>query len=92
MLDAGFYPLVVVAVLNSALSAAYYLGVIRAMYFDDADSLAAGGASAASRVLPARPALSVSVLLAAVAVVLIGLLPSPLLGSSLRALASVAGF
>ncbi len=92
VLDAGFYTLVVVAVLNSVLSAAYYLGVIRAMYFDDADSVAAGGASAASRVLPSRPALTVSILLAALAVVLIGLSPSPLLGSSLRALASVAGF
>ncbi|MBI5503288.1 MAG: NADH-quinone oxidoreductase subunit N [Deltaproteobacteria bacterium] len=75
-LHAGLVWLVVIAALNSVISAAYYLGVVRTMYFDKAPD----------DVLPsARPYAAVVVAVAAVATVLLGVAPSPVLGTAARA-------
>lgn len=78
-LDAGFTGLVIIAVLNSVLSAAYYLSVIRTMYFNDAtDEFPAPRGHAAA-----------AVSLAVLATVLLGLAPSLVLGHATRAFAVV---
>jgi NADH-quinone oxidoreductase subunit N len=40
--DAGLWPLVLVAALNSALSVGYYVWIIKHIYFDDTDGYATG--------------------------------------------------
>jgi NADH-quinone oxidoreductase subunit N len=52
-LERGYVALVVIAVLNSVLSAAYYLGVVRAMYFESAASMRARAVT--WRLLPQLP-------------------------------------
>ena len=78
-LEAGYTWLVVVAVLNSVVSAYYYLGVVRAMYFEE------GGLTVAD----ARPHASVAVAAAAVATVALGLAPAGLLTAATAAFANV---
>jgi len=78
-IEAGYVGLVVVAVLNSVVSAAYYLGVVRTMYFDT------GGLE----VSPGRPYLAVTTALAVLAVVILGITPVALMGKVSSAAGSV---
>ncbi|MFP6627109.1 MAG: NADH-quinone oxidoreductase subunit N [Deltaproteobacteria bacterium] len=71
-LDAGLVWLVVVAVVNSVVSAVYYLGVVRAMYFDQ-------GQDGRAVYDGARPYLAVAVAMALVATLALGLFPSGLM-------------
>jgi NADH-quinone oxidoreductase subunit N len=80
-LSAGQTSLVVVAVLNSAVSAFYYLGVVRTMYFDRGPELV--------QPLPSRPYIWVGLALAVVAVVLFGIAPGAVLSSASVALEGV---
>ena len=68
--------LVVIAVLNSAVSAFYYLRWVRTMVLDEPEDEAPFHASAPVQVLLG---------LAALAVLFFGLIPSPLLGAAQRA-------
>ena len=79
-LNAGQTFLVMAALLNSVVSAAYYLGVVKVMYFDTppADDAVAAG--------PARPHLAVARGLAVAATVVLGVAPSGLLDAAARAL------
>ncbi len=79
-MHAGLVWLVVIAALNSVVSAAYYLGVVRTMYFDNAP---------ADVLPPARPYAAVVVAVAAVVTILLGVAPSPVLGSAARAFSKV---
>jgi NADH-quinone oxidoreductase subunit N len=79
-LDAGQTFLVVAALLNSVVSAAYYLGVVKVMYFDRpavTDATSAG---------PARPHLAVALGLAVIATVALGVAPAGLLDAAAHAL------
>ena len=78
-LSAGYTVLVVVAIANSLVSAAYYLGVIRTMYFDE------GGVEAATQ----RPHLAVATAVALVATIALGLFPQPVLDAAAEALNTV---
>ncbi|HYC55787.1 MAG TPA: NADH-quinone oxidoreductase subunit N [Candidatus Binatia bacterium] len=78
-LDAGLFWLVGIAVFNSVISAAYYLGVVRTMYFDPP----AGG------VVEARPYAAVVVAAATVVTVLLGVAPAPVLAAAARAFEKV---
>ncbi len=78
-LAAGQSVLVVIAVLNSVVSAAYYLSVVRVMYFD-----APRGAPAAS-----GGHVIVATLAAVAAVVLLGLAPSPVLEAARNAVQGI---
>jgi len=79
-LHAGLVWLVVIAALNSVISVAYYFGVVRTIYFDNAP---------AEALPPARPYAAVVVAIAAVATVLLGVAPSPVLGAAKRAFSLV---
>ena len=79
-LDAGQTFLVVAALLNSVISAAYYLGVVKVMYFD------APAAGDATGTLPPRPHLAVALALAVAATLVLGLAPSLLLDAAAHAL------
>lgn len=68
-LAAGHSLLVVIAVLNSVLSAAYYLGVVRVMYFDSARAAPA----------PSGGHLMVATLAAVAAILILGIAPSAVL-------------
>ncbi len=81
--DAGLVWLVVIAVLNSVVSAYYYIRVIVAMYMQEGD--------VAIKPLSARPGLLLSVAVAAVAVVIVGLLPQPYMTAATNAFASAVG-
>ncbi len=79
-LEAGLVWLVVLACLNSVVSAAYYLGVVRTMYFEAPPETS----------LPApRPYAAFVVAAATVATVVLGLLPAPILGAALRAFQTI---
>lgn len=80
-LEAGQTTLVVVAVLNSVVSAFYYLGVVRVMYFDRSH--------AALEPLPRRPYLWTATTLAVVATIVLGLAPGQALTGAARALEAV---
>jgi len=80
-LEAGQTTLVVVAVLNSVVSAFYYLGVVRVMYFERAREEAAA--------LPPRPYLWAGTALAVAATVLLGLAPGVVLSGAAHALETV---
>ena len=69
--EAGLTWLAIVGVINSVVSAAYYLRVVAAMYLKESDQAEAG--------TPVSPALQIGVGLAAVVVVLVGLWPAPVL-------------
>jgi NADH-quinone oxidoreductase subunit N len=78
-LERGYVALVVIAVLNSVLSAAYYLGVVRAMYFES------GGLDASST----RPYLAVATAAAVVATILLGLAPNAIIRTAGAAFSGV---
>jgi NADH-quinone oxidoreductase subunit N len=78
-LERGYVTLVVVAVLNSVLSPAYYLGVVRAMYFDG------GGLDTPA----ARPYLAVATAAAVLATIALGLAPNTVIGTAGAALSGV---
>jgi NADH-quinone oxidoreductase subunit N len=82
-LNAGLVWLVIIAALNSVVSAYYYIGVIVAMYMQE-------GGVAVER-MSARPGLLVSVVVAVIGVLLIGLYPQPYMGAALNAFASAIG-
>jgi NADH-quinone oxidoreductase subunit N len=76
--DAGFIWLAVVAVMTSLIGAFYYLRVVKLMYFDDATDTAPIDARADNRALLSANGL---------ALLLFGILPQPLLGLCVVALA-----
>ena len=76
--DAGFVWLAVVAVMASLVGAFYYLRVVKLMYFDDATDTVPIAARADNRALLSANGL---------ALLLFGMLPQPLLGVSVVALA-----
>jgi len=82
-LNAGLVWLVVIAVLNSAMSAYYYVAVIVAMYMQEGGV----GAEAMSR----RPGLVVSVAVGVAGVIVLGLYPQPYMGAAASAFASAVG-
>ena len=77
--DAGFVWLAVAAVLTSLVGAFYYLRVVKLMYFDDPVDVSAIEARADSRAL-----LSAN----GIGLLLFGILPQPLLGLCVVALAN----
>ena len=81
-LDAGKTALVLVALGNSVVSAAYYLGVVKAMYFDPAP--VALGAQAG-----ARPYLAVTLAIAIAVTILLGVAPSAVLNAAAGAMEGV---
>ncbi|HVN91751.1 MAG TPA: NADH-quinone oxidoreductase subunit N [Candidatus Binataceae bacterium] len=81
--DAGLVWLVVIAVLNSVISAYYYIRVIVAIYMQEGD--------VAIKPLSARPGLLLSVAVAAILVVLVGLMPQPYMTAATNAFASAMG-
>ncbi len=78
-LDAGYVVLVVIAVLNSVVSAAYYLGVVRTMYFEDGEAATA----------QPRPYLGVATAAALLATVWLGLAPSGVIEAATTAVGRV---
>jgi NADH-quinone oxidoreductase subunit N len=76
--------LAVVGVINSAISAYYYLRVVAAMYMEES-----GPAKVAAE--PACPALYVGVGLAAVAILLLGLWPAPIMNLARMTVAGLLG-
>ncbi len=82
-LNAGLVGLVIIAVLNSVISAYYYISVIVAMYMQE------GGAEFGP--LDSRPALIAALSVAAIATVLIGIYPEPYLTGALHAFNSAFG-
>jgi len=82
-IEAGYVGLVVIAVLNSVVSAYYYIGVIVAMYMDE------GGVAIAP--LSARPALVAALAIATTATVLIGVYPNPYMAAAANAFTSAYG-
>jgi NADH-quinone oxidoreductase subunit N len=75
--------LVVIAAVNSVISAYYYIGVIVAMYMQE------GGVEVGR--MSARPALLISIAVAVVGTVIIGLYPQPYMGAAVNAYASAIG-
>jgi len=80
--NAGFTWLAVVAVLASLMGAFYYLRVVKLMYFDDATDTTPIAARSDNRVLLSANGL---------ALLLFGILPQPLMGLCVVALAQ-SGF
>lgn len=66
--EAGYIGLAVIGVLNSAVSAYYYIRVIVTMYMEEGD--------AAFEIAALRPALSAAIIIAAAGTVLLGIFPS----------------
>ncbi len=83
--DAGWILvwLVIIAALNSVISAYYYISVIVAMYMEQ------GGAEDVR--MRGRPALFATVAIAVVGVLLIGLYPQPFIAAATNAFASATG-
>jgi NADH-quinone oxidoreductase subunit N len=79
-LQAGLVGLVVIACLNSVLSAAYYLGVVRTMYFEGPP---------AEPLPEARPYAAFVVAVATIATVVLGVIPAPVLSAATRAFTNV---
>ncbi len=82
-LNAGLVWLVVIAVLNSVISAYYYVGVIVAMYMQE------GGVSVER--MSRRPGLLISVAVGAAGVIALGVYPQPYMGAAVNAFASALG-
>jgi NADH-quinone oxidoreductase subunit N len=82
-LNAGLVWLVVIAVLNSVVSAYYYVGVIVAMYMQE------GGV--AVEPMNRRPGLLISVAVGAAGVIALGVYPQPYMGAAVSAFASALG-
>jgi NADH-quinone oxidoreductase subunit N len=83
-LDAGQSLLVVVALLNSVISAAYYLGVVKVMYFD-------APTGPVGSTIEARPHLATALALAVALTVALGVVPSAFLGAAALAVDSLLG-
>jgi NADH-quinone oxidoreductase subunit N len=106
-LDAGLVWLVIIAVLNSVISAYYYIGVIVAMYMREGEWMAesarlsqdkeAGESARRGQIevelkpLSARPGLLISLAITAAAVVIVGLFPQPYMRSAVNAYAAALG-
>jgi NADH-quinone oxidoreductase subunit N len=82
-LNVGLVWLVVIAAINSVISAYYYIGLIVAMYMQE------GGVEIGR--MTARPALLISIAVAVVGTVIIGLYPQPYMGAAVNAYASAIG-
>ncbi len=82
-LSQGLVWLVIIAALNSVISAYYYISVIVAMYMEQ------GGAEDVR--MRGRPALFATVAIAVVGVLLIGLYPQPFIAAATNAFASATG-
>ena len=82
-LHQGYVGLVIIAVLNSVISAYYYFYVLVAMYMQE-------GGVEVERV-SARPALVAAIGLAALATILIGVYPQPYIASATNAFYSASG-
>ncbi|HUN57246.1 MAG TPA: NADH-quinone oxidoreductase subunit N [Candidatus Binataceae bacterium] len=82
-INAGLVWLVVLAVINSAISAYYYIGVVVAMYAQE------GGAPAPR--MTAHPGLLISIAVAVAGTILIGLLPQPYMSAAVNAFAAAVG-
>jgi NADH-quinone oxidoreductase subunit N len=82
-LNAGLVGLVIIAVINSVISAYYYISVIVAMYMQE------GGVEFGP--LDSRPALIAALSVAAIATVLIGIYPNPYMAGALHAFNSAFG-
>jgi NADH-quinone oxidoreductase subunit N len=82
-ISAGDVGLVIIAVLNSVLSAYYYLYVIVAMYMEE------GGLEVAR--MTAKPALVAAIGLAAIATILVGAYPAPYINAAANAYQSALG-
>ena len=82
-LSAGYVWLLIIAVLNSVVSAYYYIRPIIAMYAD------VGGAEV--RRIGSRPALVAAIVIAVVATVVIGIYPQPYMSASVSAFNSAFG-
>jgi NADH-quinone oxidoreductase subunit N len=82
-LNAGLVWLVIIAALNSVISAYYYVRVIVAMYMQE------GGAGVER--MSARPGLLISVAAAVIGVIVIGVYPQPYMGAAVNAYASAIG-
>jgi NADH-quinone oxidoreductase subunit N len=80
-LEAGLVGLVIVAVLNSAVSAFYYLGVVRIMYFDRGNE--------DPQPLASRPYIWAALAISVAAVVAFGLMPGSVLSGATVALEGV---
>ena len=79
-IDAHLVWLVIIAVLNSVVSAYYYLGVLVAMYVQE------GGVEPVA--LPTRPALIATLAVAAAGTIIVGLFPQPFINAASSAFAS----
>ena len=66
--EAGYIGLAIIGVLNSAVSAYYYIRVIVTMYVEEGDT--------AFEIAALRPALSAAIIIAALSTVLLGIFPS----------------
>jgi len=80
--EAGYYWLVIIAVVNSAISLFYYMRVVVAMYMRDVPS---GGIATSPSF-----ALNIALLLAAAGTLLLGIFPGPIIELA-RASAAVVG-
>ncbi len=66
--EAGYIGLAIIGVLNSAVSAYYYIRVIVTMYMEEGD--------AGFEIAALRPALSAAIIIAAAGTILLGIFPS----------------
>lgn len=82
-LNAGLVWLVVIAVLNSVVSAYYYVGVIVAMYMQE------GGVRVER--MSRRPGLLISIAVGVAGVIALGVYPQPYMGAAVNAFASALG-
>jgi NADH-quinone oxidoreductase subunit N len=82
-LNAGLVWLVVIAALNSVVSAYYYIGVIVAMYMQE------GGVEVEP--MNRRPGLLISVAVGVVGLVAVGVYPQPYMAAAVNAFASALG-
>jgi NADH-quinone oxidoreductase subunit N len=82
-LNAGLVWLVLIAVLNSAVSAYYYVAVIVAMYMQE------GGVAVEQ--MSRRPGLLISVAVGVAGVIVLGVYPQPYMGAAVSAFASALG-
>jgi NADH-quinone oxidoreductase subunit N len=83
-LNAGLVWLVIIAAVNSTISAYYYVRVIVEMYVREGDEVKV-------KRIGARPALLLSIAAGVVGTILIGLFPQPYMGASASAYAAAVG-
>jgi NADH-quinone oxidoreductase subunit N len=82
-LNAGLVWLVVIAVLNSVVSAYYYIRIIVAMYMEE------GGVRVER--MSRRPGLLISLAVGVAGVIMLGVYPQPYMGAAVNAFASALG-